>query len=190
MKVRLIIICFGLLLWSCKDQQGAKTDSTDIPASERTSENDYSDSGKMTAEEPTGDQQASDKDSLAMPENGYSGVYIKTDHPEDSGCSCYCIDMATSGTGELCLKDQELYINTRYAQDGDEIEVYYTGKSSKTTNSEIPWDRFETGTPIAVISPNAEGFDLDWKGFSIDGDLAVDYAILGKKTLEGTYKRK
>jgi hypothetical protein len=31
---------------------------------------------------------------------------------------------------------------------------------------------------------------LDWKGFSIDGELAVDYAIFGKKTLEGTYKKQ
>jgi len=31
---------------------------------------------------------------------------------------------------------------------------------------------------------------LDWKGFYIDGELAVDYAIYGKKTLEGTYKKQ
>jgi zinc D-Ala-D-Ala carboxypeptidase len=32
--------------------------------------------------------------------------------------------------------------------------------------------------------------ELDWLGFTINGDLAMDYAIFGKKTLEGQYKKK
>ena len=92
---------------------------------------------------------------------------------------------------ELCLSEDEIYINARYAQAGDGVNMYYVSPSNKKTNEDLPWKEFDTNTPIAVLSAGKNGnMVLDWKGFSIDGELAVDYAIYGKKTLEGTYKKQ
>ena len=119
-----------------------------------------------------------------------SGTYIHTDHLADGDCSCYCIDVQMDGTSELCLSENELYINGRFEKSGNNINIYYSGKSARTDNSELPWDKFEKNTPIAVLTPSGNAFELDWKGFSINGEIAVDYALYGKKTLEGTYKKK
>ncbi len=118
-----------------------------------------------------------------------SGKYIKDDHKEDTDCSCYCVDIALSGISELCLAENKLYINARFEKTGNKIKVYYNGKSAKTSDTEIPWDKFDKSV-IAEITPQAgDGLKLDWKGFSIDNEIAVDYALYGKKTLEGTYKK-
>lgn len=119
-----------------------------------------------------------------------SGLYLKTDNPEDGNCSCYCLDIKTSGTSELCLSKDKLYINGRFEQNGKTINIFYAGKSSKTQNNDLPWDKFDKTQPVAVLSPSADGYKLDWKGFKINGEVAVDYALFGKKTLEGTYKLK
>lgn len=126
-------------------------------------------------------------------ENGVgdiSGRYIRTDHPEDVNCSCYCVTVTMGGTSELCLSDKELYINARYSANQNQINIYYAGKAPKNSNNDLPWDKFDTETPIAVLNSTPDGLKLDWKGFTIDGELAVDYALYGKKTLEGTYKKQ
>ncbi len=192
MKIKLLLICFGIALYSCKDQK--KTESTSDP-NESTESYERADQEEMdhsTGNSSTGNTSGENEISADSPSASamISGVYIKDNHTEDSNCNCYCIDVTTTGNAELCLKEGALYINSRFSKNGNDINIYYAGKSSKTTDADIPWDQFETGTPIAVISPNKNGFKLDWKGFSINGDLAMDYAILGKKTLEGTYKRK
>ena len=130
------------------------------------------------------------KETTTTTSGSISGTYLNTEHQEDTSCKCYCIEVTTAGSSELCLKDR-MYINARFKQNGSNIEIYYTGKSSGTDEKDIPWDKFETGTPIAVLSPEPNGIlKLNWKGFSIDGEIAIDYALLGKKTLEGTYKKK
>lgn len=120
-----------------------------------------------------------------------TGLYHKTDENPTSSCNCYCLDIHLSGTSELCIEEDALYINARFQKDGDHINVYYDGISSKTVETDIPWDKFEYGTPIAVInSTNNSALELDWKGFSIGNQIAVDYALIGKKALEGTYKKQ
>ena len=185
-----------LCLISCKDNKQNTDEELDeyqtetIDSWEETGNSDGSQDSDQNAEVPDSDRSNSESGEKTTSDNNISGTYIKSDHPEDWNCSCFCLDVKMSGTSELCLSQDKLYINGRFEQRGNNINIYYSGKSSKTTNSDIPWDKFEKNTPIAVLSPSANGFDLDWKGFSIDGEIAVDYALYGKKTLEGTYKRK
>lgn len=122
-----------------------------------------------------------------------SGQYIKVGEEADSNCGCYCIDLTASSNPELCLVPDEMYISTRLEKNNDKtINVFLVGPSGKNTKgSEIPWDKFDKNVPIATVSPSSNGeVDIDWLGFTIDGDLAMDYAIYGKKTLEGKFKKK
>ncbi|MCH4824092.1 hypothetical protein ML462_13015 [Gramella lutea] len=119
------------------------------------------------------------------------GLYLNSGEQQDLPCNCNCVDINFSSTSELCLKKDELYINARFEENGNNVNVYFVNLASSSSNEEIPWDNFETGTPIAVLSHEGNNrLKLDWKGFSEDGKIAVDYALLGKKTLEGTYKKK
>lgn len=199
MRVPVIILCLFFFITACNDSK--KNDKPENPDSQNESVEDKYDSD-TSKEDQNSDQTNTDslteeipdgKDSEEKSENSsgaLSGLYIKSDHQEDSNCKCYCIDVKVNSTSELCLTEDKLYINGRFEQSGNNINIYYSGKSSKNTNTEIPWDKFETGTPIAVLSPAGNGLELDWKGFSIDGEIAIDYALYGKKTLEGTYKKK
>jgi hypothetical protein len=55
----------------------------------------------------------------------------------------------------------------------------------------VPFNTFDTTVPIAVLTQTSNNtLTLDWKGFSVNGDLAVDYAILGKKNLEGKFVKQ
>ena len=115
---------------------------------------------------------------------------MKKDKPKD-GCNCYCLEVNFSGNSELCLDEDKMYIQARFSKtENNNIKVYYIAPSGRNQNGELPWEDFQQDLPIAVLSPDDNGnFILDWKGFSIDGKLAVDYAIFGKKTLEGSYQK-
>ncbi len=86
-----------------------------------------------------------------------------------------------------------MYIEVKFEKNQDgSTNVYYVNPSNKNIEGkDIPWDKFDRNTPIATIENlSANEIKLDWLGFSINGDLAVDYAIYGKKTMEGNYKIK
>ncbi|HSI71388.1 MAG TPA: hypothetical protein VK941_14220, partial [Gillisia sp.] len=93
---------------------------------------------------------------------------------------------------ELCLKEKSIFITARMSR-GDEgtVNIFLVEPANRNTEGDdIPWKEFDTNVPIATISPSKNGeMELDWLGFTINGDLAIDYAIYGKKTLEGTYKK-
>lgn len=189
-----------LVLISCKDEdknQENEVDSeteqnenyniSETSTKESNSERTYSDKEDESIDSP--DRESNNKTQSS--EVIASGTtYVKTDE-NDANCSCYCIELDMNNNTELCLSENKMYINARYAKSGDLVNMYYINPSNKNTNKDLPWEDFDTNTPIAVLSPGENGnMDLDWKGFSINGQLAVDYAIYGKKTLEGTYKKK
>ncbi|SDS61096.1 hypothetical protein [Gramella sp. MAR_2010_147] len=197
MRTLLIILCFFFSLTACNDSKKDEASENKQEQNESTSSQDDLDytleDQKIKSDSSESEDSESKTDRLEnndQTSNSISGLYVKNDEQEDFNCKCYCIDVNINGTSELCLTEGELYINGRFEQNGNNIGIYYSGKSSGNTDTEIPWDKFETGTPIAVLSPSPNGFKLDWKGFSIDGKIAVDYALYGKKTLEGTYKKK
>lgn len=124
--------------------------------------------------------------------NSLSGNYIKSGEESDNSCSCYCIDMNFSSNIEMCLIPNEMYISARLQQNNNSVNVFLVEPSSKNSQGkDIPWNDFDRNSPIATITPQNNGnLDIDWLGFTINGDLAMDYAILGKKTLEGSYSKK
>lgn len=196
MRTLIILLCFSVSLISCnnsskeKDDLSAENDSIEYKNDLGSSAQDQ----PINAEEGTPEEK--EKTEVDRTENAnsvttISGTYLNTAHQEDTSCKCYCLEVATGGSSELCLKENDMYINARFQQDGNNINIFYNGRSAKTTAEKIPWEKFETGMPIAVLSPEPNGdLKLDWKGFRIDGEIAIDYALLGKKTLEGTYKKK
>lgn len=181
---------------SCKDNKENSQDQRNTDQEEYVGTNDDENTESYNEERPEDLNEIPDsgkiQDSVKVNDSRgkLSGTYIKSDHPEDHNCNCYCIDVSMAGTSELCLSEGKLYINGRFEQSGNTINIYYTGKSSRTSDTEIPWDEFEKNTPIATLNPSGDGFKLDWKGFMINGEIAVDYALYGKKTLEGTYEKK
>lgn len=202
MKNLILVFSLFLLLGSCKDQE-KKNEIEDIRLTEQ--ENDSYENREENAEdsrsETSADREGSRINKMENPDsettnagtktsgNISNGKYVKIDE-NDPDCVCYCLEIITSGQSELCLKENEIYINVRFSKNGNTIQVYFTEPSSKNTNDDLPWKDFDTNTPIALITPTTEGIDLDWIGFSINGKLAIDYAIYGKKTLEGSYKKQ
>lgn len=204
MKNSIYILGFLFILFSCKNNDNAtetdpdaspgteyttesntRTNSSETPAPGSTSEKEISaDSPDQSEEESTGSAQST---------TTLAGQYIKTGEEADISCKCYCLDINFSSNSELCLSSDKININVKYeTAENDMINVYFVGPAE--TNSEgkdFPWEDFDKNSPIATIAtqPNGE-IELDWLGFSIDGDLAMDYAIFGKKTLEGSYKKK
>ncbi|MUP41549.1 hypothetical protein [Christiangramia aestuarii] len=195
MKKPFILILLIAALVSCQD---SKKEQSETPINNTEKIQPKDELGSSAQDQPIGensDLKYSDEDTADdTSENRasvISGLYQNKSHTDDVNCDCYCVNIKTNGTSELCLKEDELYIMARFQRQANNINVFYSGKSPGTTNKDIPWDKFETGTPIAVLSPESDGsLKLDWKGFSIDGKIAVDYALYGKKTLEGTYKKK
>ncbi|WP_026915252.1 hypothetical protein [Christiangramia portivictoriae] len=145
-------------------------------------------------QEPDKPKKVQSKDTtgtLGQSKTDYSGTYTNLAFTEDQNCECYCLEIQVGSSSELCLKPGELYMEANFKKVGDEIHVFYQGASVKSKQNDIPWNDLDTGTAVAVFSKVGENeYQLDWKGFQIDGKTAVDYALLGKKTLEGTYKLK
>ena len=196
---RILILSALLIITSCnnknekKDENSATSDTT---YSQAENSNPYS--GKVQQPGSTDNTATSSEtkeiDTLTSTpaSTKINGNYINKDEASDSGCSCYCINIQFTQPAKLCISPNKIYINARYEQTKtDTINVYYTSAvNSNTGGKDIPWDKFDTTVPIAKIAPAAGGeIALDWLGFTIDGDLAIDYAIYGKKTLEGTYKK-
>lgn len=120
------------------------------------------------------------------------GKYIK-DGETDGSCECYCVEVSLTGITELCLKEETIFINARMARgNGGVVNIFLVEPAARNTEGEdIPWEDFDKNIPIATFSSSKSGkMELDWLGFTINGDLAMDYAIFGKKTLEGDYKKK
>ncbi len=107
-------------------------------------------------------------------------------------CNCNCIEVSFDGPTEWCIVKDKIYINARCEKTGDNTADLYFVSSSRDENPErqLPWKDFDTDMPIASIEFQPDGSaKLDWKGFSSGGKIATDYAIYGKKTLEGTYMK-
>ncbi|SKB66775.1 hypothetical protein SAMN05660776_2403 [Salegentibacter holothuriorum] len=190
MKLHVFILCLMLGLASCKDktQNGdleIKTEDNKTNSSFK-SDSMRSNSEVVYSENQEESKEASNMDSEGNLESTFSdSSYIKNG---ESDCNCSCLNPEEENNIELCLSEDNIYINAKYQESGNKVNIYYDSPSNKNTNKDIPWKEFDTNTPIAVLSAGENGnIKLDWKGFSINGELAVDYAIYGKKTLEGTY---
>lgn len=181
-------MCLAMLtMTGCKDSE-KENKAEDTITTQKTGFKNLNEQSSDQSEEAI----TTDTTSTAEEKNtDYSGTYTNLAFAEESNCECYCLEIEAGESSELCLKPGELYMEADFRKVGDEIHVFYKGASVKSKQNEIPWSELDTGTAVATFSKvDANEYKLDWKGFQIDGKTAVEYALLGKKTLEGTYKLK
>ncbi len=205
-----LLIC-TLFLTSCKDSTRSENkpleDSSvdkNINSNKASEEIDYSEKNNQRRKSdvldsdinPSLENSSSGKNDNTItekPATNLSGNFIKIGDEMDSSCTCYCLDVNYNLNSEICLTPSKMYIDIRMAEASNNLtNIYLVAPSSKNKEGkDIPWAKFDKNTPIATITPKGNGdIELDWLGFSMNGDLAIDYAILGKKTLEGNYKKK
>lgn len=107
-------------------------------------------------------------------------------------CNCNCIDIAYNRATEWCIDKDKVYMSARCKKTGDNTaDVYFVASGREISpDRKIPWEEFDTNTPVATLTFQPDGSaELDWLGFSKNGEVITDYALYGKKTLEGTYKK-
>lgn len=179
---------------SCRDNETTTTDDNPIesetkfpPTPMEISRNDTVTAGNETRQPHQSSGSATQNQDL----KSLTGKYIKQGR-ESETCECYCLDLTMDEVTELCLVENEMYINTRMEKNQDNtFNFYYIEPSRRNQNTQLPWQDFDRNEPIARLVHNSnDELEMDWLGFTINGDLAMDYAIFGKKSLEGTYKRK
>lgn len=208
---RYILLISAFILFSCNDDEKRTAEQEDpqyevIPSEEDQEKEEREVNGTYGSVNTTSGQgavefdrepQASDNEIAVKKKNGdpFTGHYIKTSSGEEDhagGCNCNCLDLSLESSFELCIEPNYIYITATSKKTGpDSAEIYFVSvKKAENTVQEIPWEKFDTSVPIATVErlPNGE-LDLDWKGFSINGKLATDFAIFGKKALEGTYRK-
>lgn len=107
-------------------------------------------------------------------------------------CNCNCIEIAYGRATEWCITKDKVYMNARCQKTGDNTaDVYFVGSGRELSpDRSLPWKEFDTNTPVATLTFQPDGSaKLDWLGFSKNGEVITDYALYGKKTLEGIYKK-
>lgn len=179
-----------LTMTGCKDSANSENENK-VEDTITTQKTGFKDLNKQSSDQS---EEASTTDTTSTAEEkntDYSGTYTNLAFAEESNCECYCLKIEAGKSSELCLKPGELYMQADFRKVGNKIHVFYKGASVKSNQNDIPWNDLDTGTAVATFSKvSANEYKLDWKGFQIDGKTAVEYALLGKKTLEGTYKLK
>lgn len=198
MKLFLTALTMILIVSSCKnntekdvlDQEISQeeiSESKNQPNSERQTNANSKENDSSGLNSPK--ESDSENNSAAI----LAGNYFKAGLENDPNCSCYCLDVQFNSTSQLCLTPKKMYINVRYEKVNEKLaHIYLIAPSDRNTEGdEIPWSKFSRNIPVATItSRNNEEIDFDWLGFTINGDLAKDYALFGKKTLEGNYIKK
>ena len=207
-------LAITLIFTSCKDSDTSENDSnidsvteekmnSEIDSDKNENSNAYSNAEEIRSDADISDSNTNpesskpteneDKTKPTITNSNLSGNYIKMGEEMDNSCACYCVNINYNGTSEMCLTPSKIFIDTRMVKlNNQTTNIFLANPSSKNTEGkDIPWSKFDKNTPIATITSKENGeIELDWLGFYINGDLAIDYAILGKKTLEGNYKKK
>lgn len=118
------------------------------------------------------------------------GTYVNIDNV-DAAAGCNTIALNFNAATPLCIDKEGIIISVSYTKSGNNVTMTFNGVIENQKDDTIPFEDFDTNTTLAEITLKPNGFlKLDWKGFTINNDLATDYAILGKKNLEGTFKKK
>ncbi|WBL21757.1 hypothetical protein [Zunongwangia sp. HRR-M8] len=181
------IIFFALLAFACKNENKENSTNPDVKVESNEREVDKeNDINRYDNIDNLSDSIDTSKTNSAAGE--ISGRYTKEDKL-DEACNCYCIEVSLTGNSEFCLQPNQIYINVRFEKEDNVYYAYYVSPSSKNKDKNLPWEDFSKDDPIATLNPKKDGLELDWIGFKIDGKIATDYAIFGKKTLEGNFTK-
>src|SRR5690606_36964610 len=165
----------------------ADTSTVDTPEAEMIDEAATERDGLQT--DPDGNEPEVQEQQAAT---GLTGKYRQLDPDEPGSCDCNCIEISYATPTELCIERDKIYINARFARVSNTKANVFLNEvvRSESPDRELPWQEFDKDTPIATVTRQPDGsVKLDWLGFAINGEIAVDYAIYGKKTLEGQYKK-
>ena len=189
MKKLLFIGLIMITTLACQENKKSSTSEGDAEKEISTSEsNDVVQSEQQRKEKASREEtEANTKKTIA----DWNGKFIKVD-AENNVCDCNCIELNFQGPATLCIdQNAGIDIQVKFTKDNDVVNIHYlNGSGNIEEKNPIPWADFDKNNIIATITRNGSQLNLDWKGFTIDQKLATDYAILGKKNLEGTYKRK
>ncbi|MCF4102420.1 hypothetical protein L1I30_12145 [Gillisia sp. M10.2A] len=183
MKLKWMLPILLLIIISCKDQSSSEPSNESTLSTQKVLPEDTDTILKNTEDYPVNTTTVTSKIT--------SGQYIKLEKEPATDCSCYCINFEPEASSKMCLLPDKIYVFVRFQKIDDlNYNVYFTeAAETNTGGKDIPWNTFDKTTPIATITslPNNE-LEVDWLGFSVNGDLVIDYALYGKKTLEGKYK--
>lgn len=184
----LIFIFLSIVMFGCNDQKSTTSNAADVNKQDTT-----------TADLPPGNIQEK-RDGLQTEKEepriavALAGRYHKIeDDVSATDCNCNCIEINFDAPTEWCIDKDKLYITAQTKKTGDQTAAVYFVAANREIEPErkIPWADFDTDTPVANLTFTPDGgVELDWLGFAVDGEVATDYALYGKKTLEGTYKKE
>ena len=183
---KLMFILLFVVLWSCNDQKSTTSTSSEV-RTENTTDEALPPGNIQNDREAVQTEKEAPKIAKVL-----DGRYRKLDE-NATDCNCNCIEIDFDRPTEWCIDKDKIYITARTQKTGENTaEVYFVSASREIEpDTQLPWDDFDTNTPVATISFTADGgAELDWLGFAVNGELATDYALYGKKSLEGTYKKE
>ena len=190
MKKSIIGILSCFLLLACGEDKKAAREGEPVLNGEDTVQSEFT---REDIDEDRDNLKVEDETVRSLQEpvnNEIAGIYAKR-NTEFSGCTRLEISFDTAS--ELCVVPEEIYVSVKYEKaDNDAINMFLVTPSNvENSKQELPWEEFDTDQPIAVLHPEPNGFlVLDWKGFHTNGEVATDYALIGKKTLEGIYEKE
>ncbi|TQD33634.1 hypothetical protein [Haloflavibacter putidus] len=193
MKNMRFLLCLLAFASFASCQTDTKKNQNQTETSQQEARNDFTE----TATRNTADTNSvkEENPSKLAPEPAYTGKYKRLDDGKENEttCDCNCLEINFDHPVDVCIdKNAKLQIQVAYTQTNDgKVKMYYVSGSGKTkTFKSIPWEKFDKDTPLAIIEyTKNEELELDWKGFTQNKELVVDYAIFGKKNLEGKFKR-
>lgn len=190
---KLIFIFLSMILFSCNDDKKNSTsnsselDGRDTVSAENPAPGNIQEERDAVQTEAI--QSEKENPGIAVTLNG---KYRKVEKGEAAvDCNCNCIEVDFDRPTEWCIDKDKLYITARTQKTGENTaEVYFVSASREIEpDRKMPWGDFDTDVPVATIEFTNGGAELDWLGFSTNGEISTDYALYGKKTLEGTYKK-
>lgn len=191
-KLLTILLCLPLC-FACQDERKSKTseEENSLPTEPTEVQRDAANETTYNSSDSSAENSATKKISA----KDFSGEFQRSDDDKEStSCDCNCLSIQMDQASKLCLDQEEnIHIQVKFKQtDAPNLVMYYvSGQGKMEGQKDIPWSDFDTDQALATlhfIAPNS--FELDWKGFMQNGEIAMDYAVLGKKNLEGNYNRK
>ncbi|WP_029038394.1 hypothetical protein [Salinimicrobium xinjiangense] len=189
---KLIFLLLSVVLVGCNDRKSTTTTSSDVNGQDTIS-SEMPPPGNIQEER---DAVQTERAEPVQPEiaANLDGRYRKiVDGKAATDCNCDCIEIDFDKPTEWCIDKDKLYITAQTRKSGENTADLFFISASREIEPDraLPWDDFDKNIPIAtlVFTPDG-GVELDWLGFSTNGEVATDYALYGKKTLEGTYKKE
>lgn len=189
----LLFIFTAAILFSCNDGKNRASETSERIDSDTISA-DTLPPGNLQEERDAvqTDKESPQPDAVAVA--NYSGKYRKlVENQPATDCNCNCIEISYDNATEWCIGKDKIYISARCRKTGENTaDVYFVAPSREDSpDKPLPWNDFDTNSPVATLTFQPDGSaDLDWLGFSKNGEVITEYALLGKKTLEGTYKKE